>query len=141
MNTPFIKDSELRDRVAGLNGLRDPTKLEPWWTQIIEDANRSAVDYIYAALGNRGFTKAQIAQWDSGRDYNTDIALFWAFTRGGIPAGYSDLNIKKLDRRLELTDAIFTIGGVVISPGDPNLLVFGGRMSEKGYRVTMDTEF
>lgn len=137
MPGPYIADDVLRQRVQDAYG----SDLQPWWDTVVTDSNHSAAGSIDAILGNRGFTPAQIAQWDQRKDYNIDIGMFWSFTKGGIPAGYSDLMISKLDRRKELESVPVLVNGVVVTPGNTDFNVSGGRMSEAGYRFSMDTQF
>jgi hypothetical protein len=104
----------------------DLAALPDRWARIAEAANRSAAADIETALQARGYAQSQIDQWDHAAAWNRDQATFWALTRGGGLASYSDTGVNKLDRRKELATVVLTIGGVSVPPPTPGTGVGGG---------------
>ena len=115
INMAFTSAPILKDRLAGLIKT-DDGKLQDFWDGIISDSNRAAYAEIVRRLVGRGYTLAQVVQWDDGAEFETDIGLFWCLTKGGALHNYDDKFIAKLDRREELDDVLFLIGGVAVDP-------------------------
>lgn len=77
--------------------------------------NQKAYDEIIAALTGRGFSAANVAGWDRGAEFNTDLACWWAITDAGVTESFDDRELTKLDRRPELKNIQVTVGGVLVS--------------------------
>lgn len=142
MPGPWITNAVLKGKLADLLS-QDVGDLLPKLDSVIADSNAAAAGEISGALFARGFTVAQIDAWDRRVEFNTDIGLFWCLTKGGMLANFSDLFIQKIDRRKELVTLPVLISGVLAQPGggDSTSPISGGRLSESGYRFTMDNEF
>ena len=142
MPGPWVTIADLTARVAdhlsqAADGLPDK------WESIVADALSAATSEIAGAMLARGFSPAQIDQWDRRKEYSLHIGKFWALTAGGGLANYSDTFIAKMDRRKELADVPFTVGGKIVQPGPESVVSTPavGRLSEAGYRTSMDTEY
>lgn len=144
MPGPWIADVALKQALADMLK-KSVSDLSAYWDRIITEANRSATDDITYRLMARGYSVAQIDQWDQRVTFNTDIGLFWALTRGGGLGDYPDLWVNKLDRRKELDTIAIFAGGVVILPGADSdgsgFAIGGGRLNEAGYRFNFDTDY
>ncbi len=138
---PWIADGEMRQVIA--DALKKSVDdLPDYWHRIAVESNRAAADDITQILVGRGYTQGQIDGWDYRQVFNRDLGLFWALTKGGGLADYSDLHIKKLDRREELKALTVLIDGNPVTPGAINTFgAAGGMISEDGFRFSMDTEF
>lgn len=101
--------------------------LKPNWESICRGALQAAYGYIVRAFAMRGYTKAQIDQWDFGEEYQRDIAAWIALKRLAVispdnAAGQRALD--SLDRRKELVGdpkddipaALMMIDGEVVDP-------------------------
>lgn len=79
--------------------------LLPQWDTTITRANTEAYGLIVRSLAKRGFSKAQIDQWDDGAEFQEAIGLWRALTtlRAMQPDVYSQDALDRLDRRVELT--------------------------------------
>jgi hypothetical protein len=95
-------------------GLEEPNS----WDSIITDANDSATTYVLNALLARGYTIAQVQQWDALKPFVVDIAEFWALVKGGCTKAYDPTFIQLLDRRQELLTVDIVINGLLVVPGD-----------------------
>ena len=137
---PTIDD--VTQRVADLLNL-SKGGLGEKMTTIVADSYASAVSEVTEAFKARGFSDAQFQGWDRRREYVIDIALFWAMTKAGSLANYSDLMLKKLDRRAEIATMAVTVNGVIVQP-DAGQTIAGpvvGRLNERGYRFSMSDSF
>lgn len=142
MPGPWVTTQELYDALGRMMHT-EVQDLLPLWERIVEAAAETAAGDILQALLARGYTAAQVEAWDFRKVYNRDIALFWALTHGGgLSPQHSDRDINKLDRRKELATVLLLIGGVPVAPGGTEGVgVYGGRLSQDGYRIRDDTEF
>jgi hypothetical protein len=126
-----------REKVADLLGKTDVSLLKIK-DSVLQDSITAAYADIVTRLAGRQYTKAQIDLWDRRVEFNTDIALFWAFTKGGIPNSFSDVFIKALDRRSEMEKDSFRllIADAVVEPGGDD---GAGISGEIGYgRIATD---
>lgn len=100
--------------------------LKPHWKSICAAALQSAYGTIVRAFAARGFSKAQIDQWDFGEEFQRDLAAWFALKRVGVlhPDETSQRQLDDLDRRKELfgdekegiPPAVMLIGGVIVEP-------------------------
>lgn len=111
----FNTTSQLKARVAA-QLKKASTELADYWDTIVEDALNAAYNEIVTVLSSRGYSSAQIADWDRGGEFEKDIGLFWALTKGAGLTGEDDRWINKLDRRKELETVSVTIDGEVVDP-------------------------
>jgi hypothetical protein len=139
----FITDEQLRERLAGLLKVAADSELiddnSPWQT-IIEDSNESAYQEILGRLSDRGFTMAQIESWSRRQEFNIDIGLFWALTKGGGLHAYDDRFIVKLDRREELDSvAILDSSGSALGPSGSGTVGYGPMAEDE--EINMETRW
>ena len=142
MPGPWVTIADLTSRVADhLSQAADALPVK--WQSIVADALSAATSEIAGAMLARGFSPAQVDQWDRRREYSLHIGKFWALTAGGGLANYSDTFIAKLDRRKELATVPFTIGGKLVQPGPETVVATPvvGRLNESGYRFDMTDDF
>lgn len=74
------------------------------WDSIIDAGVTFGYSEIVSAFVDRGFTLAQVAQWDRGLEFHRDLGAWYALRRMQIlqPDSYSDKALTLLDRRLDL---------------------------------------
>lgn len=89
------------------------SNLPAQWTNIAAQAHVWAYNTIVSALSGRGFTPAQILAWDRGAEFEGDLAIYRALSRGGALANLDDKFIRTFDRREELKDVFYTTGGAI----------------------------
>lgn len=108
--------------------------LKPWWDKLINAALRAAHGDIVTVFARRGFTPAQINQWDRRQEFQQDIGLWWALRRvATVSQGQvNHEGLEAIDRRPELRGdeskniepMVLTIDGVAQDPegtfGQPN---------------------
>jgi hypothetical protein len=111
----FITEDELTDQVQATLQLAE---IDPagGWPRTVQAANRAAYGTILRALMRRGFSLEQADQWDDGREFQTDIGLWFAILRGGLSKDYDPKYLEMFDRRPELATATITINGVIVTP-------------------------
>ena len=109
---------DLKSKVADLLQKADASTLAVADSVFADSVNRAYLD-IVSRLQARMYTQSQIEAWDRGAEYNLDIAMYWVFQSGGVPANFSDQFIKNFDRRNEMDKDSFRLvcGGVVVRPG------------------------
>lgn len=114
----WITAEQLKAKVVDLLQKADASTLAMADSVFADSVNRAYLD-IVSRLQARMYTQAQIDTWDRGTEYNLDIALYWVFQSGGVPANFSDQFIKNFDRRGELEKPSFRLvcSGVVVAPG------------------------
>ena len=119
----FITDAQLLTAIESLlKRLRGSTSFDaPYWSLIASQGNAAAANEIMRQMSGRGYLAAQIAVWDSGAEFEMDLGLFWAPTKGGAGHNYDNKFILPLDRRKELATVIYTTGGVYQDPKGPPL--------------------
>lgn len=121
----FTSTTTLKARLAGMLKISDPDDLAAYWTDIVSDSLTAAYNEIRSALARRGYNTTQIAAWDRGSEFETDLGLFWCLTKGaglGAPDGRW---IEKLDRREELKTVDVTIDGEMVTPAGRPQINFG----------------
>jgi hypothetical protein len=114
----WINAAQLKTKVSDLLQKQDESTLAFADSVFADSVNRAYLD-IVSRLQARMYTQSQIDAWDRGAEYNLDIALYWVFQSGGVPANFSDQFIKNFDRRSELEKSSFRLvcSGIVVAPG------------------------
>jgi hypothetical protein len=121
----FLTTAEAQQALA--DDLKIPVgSLSDYWTGnisgggILPGAQQSAYQDIVGALIGRGFSQAQIDAWDRGPEFERDLMLFRAHSRGG---GLSTEKPAALDRSKDLLRVEVFIKGVWQQPAAaPNQL-------------------
>jgi hypothetical protein len=111
----FVQDATLLAHVQAVLAVEALDPATPW-TAIAHYANVAAYGQIRRALMLRGLSQAQVDSWDDGAEYQLDLGLFWALTKGGCTKDYDQKFIQALDRRDELKTAYLTTGGAPVVP-------------------------
>jgi hypothetical protein len=111
----FVKDSL---------ALGPPVMLQPHWDSIINQGITSGYWTVIGAWTARGYTKAQIDQWDRLAEFQLEIGAWFALKRlsAMMPDSLSQANLDALDRRPEMVypakdgaiSAVMTINGVAV---------------------------
>jgi hypothetical protein len=118
--------SQLKKALSNLLQLANDADLpEQYGETIIEDSRRAANQEIYSVLLGRGYSDAQIEDWDRGIEFERDLALFWCLVKGGALV-IEDTRMRALDRRKELQEVSVTVGGVLANAGDYSGVVSTG---------------
>lgn len=123
MPGPWALVADVKQAVA--DGLKkDVADLKDYWVRIITRCVERGYADIKNYLIGRGYTMAQLDQWDDRVTYTFDQALFFCYVEGGGPEDQSERDIKRLDRLawlLKEKDGIaISIGGVMTPPGAPD---------------------
>lgn len=121
----FVSDQQLGQAVKAALGVQPSDSLSPEWGTIISNANNTATGDIYERLCLQGFLPSQIANWDQGPQYATDLGTFWALTRGAGLGNYPANKLEGLDRRKELDDKVVLIISGVPTASAPDSDVGG----------------
>ena len=127
----FLEDDEVLSAVA-ITLKKTPDELvgsAPYWAALVQQAHVSAYQDVVGRLLARGFSKGQVDAWDRGAEFERDLTVFWALTRGGMLEAFSDLSMKPMDRRKELDTVQVFVRGVYINPDSgqhgPGLCSYG----------------
>ncbi len=107
----FLTPGQLQNNLAGR--LKTSMDAMPaYWAGFIVECQQWAYGEIVSRLAARGFTSAQIVDWDRGAEFERCLTLYWALVNGDVVGGTGDLKaLSLLDRRLELDTVFFTING------------------------------
>jgi hypothetical protein len=101
----YLSDEEFRENVAdALDLAGGAAELTGPQRDKADQHHREAFGKIYAKLLKRGWTEAQIAAWPRGRDFERNIGLYLAYTRGSLGMDYDQAAIERMreDWLLEL---------------------------------------
>lgn len=121
----WVTSDEIKDYV-GAALKRAGLELKPEWDIPVERARKRAYWTIIDSFIKRGYSKAQIDQWDRGEEFQADLATYFSLLWMGVlnPDATSQNILKEVDRRPELvqdedmndiTLAILTIGGELVT--------------------------
>lgn len=116
---------EVRQYCQALIAKSSTDALKPHWDVLIEKAVPRAYWTIVSAFVRRGYSKAQIDQWDRGEEFQMDLAAWFVLKQMSTihPDVTSQQQLNDLDRRPELAleqqnsgvvQAILTIDGVAV---------------------------
>lgn len=124
----FITDEQLRDALADRLKVAGNDVPAAFSSTIVNRSNTAAYQDVVGRLIARGYTKAQIDQWDRGAEFQTMIGLYWCVVNAGAYGGFDPETLKAWDRRKELAEVIVAINGAWVRPtGDqPGLVVTSG---------------
>jgi hypothetical protein len=125
----FVSTSDAQTAVAGVLKVAF-ADLPSYWTGVVADSQVSAYQEIEAQLLDRGYILSQVLLWDRGAEFEKDLTIFWALTRGGGLSGmYDDRFIKMFDRRKDLATVAIAISGKYVSPSSdsPGGITTGAR--------------
>jgi hypothetical protein len=128
---PFLTDPDCLQAVADLLKADVPS-LPSYWPGVVAAAHVSAFQEIQGRLIARGYTPAQVLQWDRGPELEKSLTIFWALTNGGGLSGYDDKFIRMYDRRKELDTVVVALNGVWTRPGDTPGQVSTGAFDTSG---------
>jgi hypothetical protein len=116
----FASDDDILTGVA--NALKKDVVLlldgSPFWRSIATRANTRAYGTIRRNLTMRGFSAAQLAGWDDGFEFQSDLGTYFALAMGGAAGQVEPGLLKQLDRREELALVQVTAAGVWQSPAN-----------------------
>lgn len=137
----FLTDNQCLQSVADLLKVA-LASLPSYWTNVVSEAHTSAYQEIVGRLLRRGYTKAQIDQWDRGAEFERSLTLFWSAVNGGGLANYDDKFIARFDRRKELDEVLLSIGGVYVYPNQstPGTIGTGGPNTTRDIFVWPDPD-
>ena len=83
------------------------------------DAHQRAAGQVYSCLIERGFNPTQIAAWDRGAEFETQIATGHALADGGSTEAVDDRFLKRYEEyQKELFTVLVTNSGVWQTPAD-----------------------
>ena len=124
----FITDNQVLSSVADTLKYQ-VSNLPAYWTNIVTQQHAAAYQYMVGKLVARGFTLAQILQWDQGPYYEMELSKFFVFTDAAAVDAVNLTNARLRDVRKELETVLLCVGGAYITPaagGDtPGTVGFG----------------
>lgn len=114
----FITEADLAAALKSALQLAPDTVLEPWWGPLVTAAWAEAYSTIVSSLMGRGFSKAQIDQWDQGATYQRLIGLWRCLNQAAVnqPEMYSLTALQAVDVRANLVKENVTVGGLWVYP-------------------------
>ncbi len=113
----WYQQSKLHRAAASVLGMGATERPPSHWDEPIAAAWNFARGAIRRALAVRGFTPAQVEQWDDLEDFHRRVAICNLFREGGIGKGYDNVHLGEYCKALgELASVPVTIDGIVIDP-------------------------
>lgn len=102
------------------------------WEAISVQAQTFADQEVKGRLYRRGFTAANVADWDRLFEVTLDLGLWRCIMLGGVYSGFDANVIKALDRRDELDGILVFVNGEWVQPpmGQPGTITTAGQMAE-----------
>jgi hypothetical protein len=124
----WITNNTLMVQVAARLGLQNAAALPEHWSQIIPDANDTAYNEIVGILVGRGFSLAQVNQFDNIQNWNRTIALGYAFQEAALRGDqYQQVPIDKMMKLLEeLPTKKCTVQGILVLPTGTGVRIGAG---------------
>lgn len=131
----FITAQQLNLAIHDTLQKADAVPLTGYWLTFINLALNWSYNEILQRIGQRGYSKTLIDQWDRGAEFQTDLgvwkALQWLSTQTSVKVNQAALTL--LDRRKELSGGTNTSGGsfnvAITGYEDPVMLLIGGVMT------------
>jgi hypothetical protein len=101
-----------------------------YWTVIVPQAHKQAASKIFRSFIQRGYTPAQIALWDSGAEFETNMGVGEALNLGqGVAKIAKDILERFAVYEKILPTVLLTINGVWQAPGDVPGTVVAGQLT------------
>jgi hypothetical protein len=91
----FLQDSAILQMIADTLNQTVAAQVQPKTNNIIAEKHQAAYQIIVSKLLGRGFTLAQINQWDRGAEFEGELALYLCLVRIGMLEAYG---VEFLDR-------------------------------------------
>lgn len=146
----FVTDAVVKAFVKDLVVKSATEELMAYWDSIISVSNAAAYRFIVTYWASKGYSGAQIAQWDFREDFQKQLAGFFAVSRvyelypadyGGQLQAFRDPR-KDLtgDTQLGLEPQPLIIGGELADPEGARGSVSYGPYSTTDDLFVMDTE-
>lgn len=136
---PYLSDAELLTAVTACLKKAEMEVDSPW-QDIVARANRKAKGQIKRSLVARGYSVAQVEDWEDLQEFNENLGLYWALTLGGVAADFDDKFIKSLDRAEELARVMVLIDSELAAPDNPGRVRSGPMADPDDAIFTMDFE-
>jgi hypothetical protein len=117
MSTPSIPDAKVWESISQILQKTKDDPLSSTYAEIVSVANREAAADIHRILLAKGYTSAQVAQFDDLGRFQLRMALYWSL----VNAGLLD-RAKPYDCRAEL-EALpaLMINGVAVAAGPSSI--------------------
>lgn len=113
----FVAQSVIKADIAGALKVA-AGDLPDWWDDVIPRHHLAAYQEIVGALVKRGYTKAQVDDWDRGAEFERSIALYFAFSSPQGQGTFDVNTIKLWDKRPDLKDVQVYIDDEPVKPGE-----------------------
>lgn len=134
----YITASDLKDVLAAHLKLANATALPSQIDVVADQCVQAGYQEIVSRLLDRGFTQAQIDDWDRNAEFNRDLAM-WFVLRHVAESDDGDLWPQKFDRREELESVVVVVDGEVQEPGSSARRIGYGEMQRSDGVFSMDT--
>jgi hypothetical protein len=127
----FITATDLKAAVARYLQQANPANLNPNWDGIVSDALDQSYRDIQGALGERGYSVAQIQTWAEGAAVQKTQGLYWALVLGAGLHSTEPWTVKQLDQRTSLKTApVNSINSDPTGPGASPGVIQVGQLTE-----------
>jgi hypothetical protein len=136
----FVDDATILQLVSDRLQAAGVANLPTWWASTVLTCHQWAYNEIVAALAARGFSAAQIAAFDRGKDVEIDLSIFRSLSAGGSLANYDDKFIRSFDRRGELKEMAVLNGGAWQYPTESQGTVGSGTMDTNSDLIVLDPD-
>lgn len=122
----FLTDAQLLNDLADTLQ-KDEGSLQVFWQNILTQSHSWAYGIIVGELSYKGYILSQITGWDYGADWERNLTLWRALTKGAALQAVDEKLIESLDVRKDLKELQGIIsGGVYQYPqGDPGTVGVG----------------
>lgn len=121
MAGPWVEAGEVLDRLTAILQRPSASDLEEFWSTLVGPAVDMAAQTIMGELGARGFQPGQVDNWIRAKEFNRQIAIFFALTEHNSPDPRLQEATETSQRWLKDLQRITLIdsGGNPITPGSP----------------------
>lgn len=109
-------------------GLDTTAAMPSHWSEPMAAALAAAKNHIIQVLVERGYTVAQIEQWDRQREFHRDLAICSLFKQAMLSNEFEDMDVEKFCEKAELLKEILLIvDGEIVDPLRPRNRISTGK--------------
>lgn len=124
---PFKTIPEMRKAVASILGLSSEAALATHWDDLINNGTEGGREHIKRAIGGKGYTEGQIANWDGLAYWHRIASLYCIFSDANLDDDRSLQQLNNFRERLTQLDKMesFQVSGRATDPAGESSVGFG----------------
>ncbi len=114
----FLSDDQTLSDLAATIKATGVEVIPGYWPAINTRAHTRAYNEIYSALIGRGYSASQIAAWDRGEEFESDLTVWFAISKSSSATPLNQKVFSIFDRRADLQAVPIVNAGVLQAPAE-----------------------